>query len=500
MLFSPVRVDAPTLSLVLQSHNALSGVDCRVYHDDNTDDESKLLLQWEAQRGAHITDSIHDLCALNPSDEYRSEETHTWTQERISRISRIRNAAIETFLASDCEFLFILDADLVVHPQTVEHLVGLNVPVVSSVFFTKWQPDAMYSPNVWDCQPFGHWGAERILRLREKGTYDVGGLGACTLIRRDVLENPNIRYTPLPSLNLEGEDRWFSVRCEAQGIPLVADTHLPPFHVYRPSQLDEARVWFEQGCDPSYFTAAWLDEEWERNVRRFGTAPHLKSFALCMPGETFSSAYVMNLLTMLKATAGMRLECFNVYSSNPSATRQGVVQGVLATGKHFDYVCWLDDDNLLTYEHVVLMMEALDAIPAIDMVAGWCDQTTDVYAKEDGEIKTSCGVMHPDGRCEAHTIDDLENAKGFVDIDWTGFPGVMMRGSLLEKLGPQAFVNIPNEKARWGMYGEDVSFCIKAKEAGAVMVCDPRIRIPHLKLRDSNRVHVPSKEKDVLSV
>ena len=498
MLFSPVRVDAPTLSLVLQSHNALRGIATRVYHDDNTDDESKLLLQWEAQRGALVTTSLpNDVCPLNSGDEYRTEETHVWTEERISRVSCIRNAAIDAFLASACEFLFIVDADVVMHPQMVEHLVSLNLPVVSEVFWTQWEQKAkMYAPNVWDSQPYAHWNAESALRLRVPGQYNVGGLGACTLIRRDVLENKNIRYVPVHSLNLEGEDRWFCVRCEAHGIPLVADTHFPPFHVYRPSLLDEAKIWFEQGCSPSYFANVWLNEEWEQQVRgianRQGGVGTRKSVALCIPGETFSASWVMGLINALPAmNREYDMQIVNVFSSNPSVTRQTIARTLLQNPKTFDYVLWVDDDNVLSEEHVKLLLEVMETYPDIDLVAGWCDITRSQYDFADNKV--SCGTFDDHGRCVQFTAEEVTTARGLVGIDWTGFPCVMMRGSLITKLGPKSFSSISDDSLEWGFYGEDVSFCKRAKEIGAVMVMDPRIKLPHLKLRDANRpVAIPA--------
>lgn len=67
---------------------------------------------------------------------------------------------------------------------------------------------------------------------------------------------------------MEGEDRWFCTRAAAHGIPLVADTVLPPFHVYRPEQLDEAKVWRRGGCDPNYFRERWLTGDWGVDLDR----------------------------------------------------------------------------------------------------------------------------------------------------------------------------------------------------------------------------------------
>lgn len=73
--------------------------------------------------------------------------------------------------------------------------------------------------------------------LTRPGTYKVGGLGACTLIRRHALER-GVSFQEIYNLGLTGEDRHFCIRAAALGLELYADTHYPPFHIYRESELD----------------------------------------------------------------------------------------------------------------------------------------------------------------------------------------------------------------------------------------------------------------------
>ena len=486
MLASLVRVDAPTFSLVIQSHKFLKGVAQRLYIDDNTDKGTSAIL------AAQDATTRPASAIVEPLDtEYRTEHTHIWEKDRISRVTRMRNAVIEEFLKTDCTHLFFTDADLVVHPETVAHLLTLNKAVVSPIFWTRWEPKSALAPQTWDCHPYGHWNAERVLRMREKGTYDVGGLGACTLIRRDVLER-GISYEHIPALNMEGEDRHFCIRCQAHGFELFGDTYYPPFHVYRKEQLDEAQIWFEQGCDPTYFAEAWLTKEWEQhvegvcNLARRGEKR--KSLALCLPGEHFSASWVMGLIDSLPALNNeFDMQVVNVFSSNPSVTRQTITRSLLEGGHVFDYALWVDDDNVLSQERVKLLLEVMEAYPDIDIVAGWCDISRSQY--DFGDNKVSCGTFDEHGKCINLTHEEVENASGLVSIEWTGFPCVLMRGKLLQELGPKSFSSIADESLEWGFFGEDVSFCKRAKDAGAVMVMDPRVRLPHLKLRDANKAN-----------
>jgi hypothetical protein len=210
-----------------------------------------------------------------------------------------------------------------------------------------------------------------------------------------------------------------------------------------------------------------------------------KSIALCLPGETFSASWVMGVIDALPAmNREYDLQVVNVFSSNPSVTRQTIARALLENPKGFDYALWVDDDNVLSQAHVRLLLETLDTYPAIDLVAGWCDISRSQY--DFGDNKVSCGTFNDAGRCENFTHAEVLGAQGLVNIDWTGFPCVLMRGELITHLGAKTFSSISDDSLEWGFFGEDVSFCKRAKEIGAVMVMDPRVRVPHLKLRDCN--------------
>ena len=51
------------------------------------------------------------------------------------------------------------------------------------------------------------------------------------------------RFALLPNLSLWGEDRHFCVRAASLGFSLYADTHRPPLHLYRPTDLARVESW-----------------------------------------------------------------------------------------------------------------------------------------------------------------------------------------------------------------------------------------------------------------
>lgn len=486
ILFSPVRQDHETLAEVLKSHAALKSISARWYYDDNEDQESSRLIAGQTIPKLDIGAERYDVAG----------DTHQWTNTLVQRIARIRNEAIKLFLMTDADALFIVDADIIMHPDLVTHLASRSeCKVISEVFWSQWRPGELWMPNVWDFHPTGYLRAQNITRLRIPGVYQVGGLGACTLIRREVLE-AGVNYDSVTGMeNVWGEDRAFCTRASTHGFKLWADTELTPFHVYRKEQLDEAKVWAAQGCSPAHFREVCLTDEWSAAIEGSATPANAtkdtktpKRVAMCLPGETFSGRWMINLLdTFEYAMTQVIVKPYGAFSSDASVTRQVLAKELLEGPHKFDYVLWLDDDNVMDKEKFQVMLNTLETYPEIDAVVGWCYITGDSY--ESGARKASCGNFDEDGYCKSLTEEELK-VDGLVKIDWTGFPAVMMRGSLLEKLGWKSFQRIPAD-VDWGSFGEDASFCKRAKDAGAVIVVDPRLKVPHLKLRDSNALSQP---------
>lgn len=91
----------------------------------------------------------------------------------------------------------------------------------------------------------GFYGWIRMKSYRKKNWGLVGGLGACTLIRRKALL-AGVSFKQLSNLSFWGEDRHFCIRAQALGLSLFVDTHHPAFHLYRESDFAEARIWMKQ--------------------------------------------------------------------------------------------------------------------------------------------------------------------------------------------------------------------------------------------------------------
>ncbi|GEN35031.1 glycosyltransferase [Aneurinibacillus danicus] len=138
------------------------------------------------------------------------------------------------------------------HPATLQHLVSLEKDIVSEIFWTSWQEGERKFPQVWlsDQYTLYHRSPHETLsdedvqartmeflqQLRKPGVYEVGGLGACTLISRRALL-AGVNFNTIPNISLIGEDRHFCVRATALGFSLFVDTYYPAYHIYRDSDL-----------------------------------------------------------------------------------------------------------------------------------------------------------------------------------------------------------------------------------------------------------------------
>lgn len=220
-----------------------------LFMDDNEDEESSRLLVDFAANQENVM--IHK--SQEKTEHYHCDEyTHHWKEEQIWKVARMKDEIINYAIKKEFDYLFLIDSDLVLHPLTLQQLIHANKDIISNIFWTRWQPNAMELPQVWleDHYTLYRKGRNETLtdskirvrtqeflhQLHQPGIYEVGGLGACTLISRKALI-AGVKYAEIPNLSFWGEDRHFCIRAAALGFLLFVDTHYPAYHIYRPSDL-----------------------------------------------------------------------------------------------------------------------------------------------------------------------------------------------------------------------------------------------------------------------
>ena len=224
-----------------------------MFVDDNIDENShQLLAEFEREESIAIT-----VLGKEQGIYLCNDESHHWDDNLMLKVANYKNSIINYTIENNYDYLFFVDSDLVLHPNLIEHLKTTNKDIVSEIFWTQWHKDRPLEPNVWlfdeyDLVPkkLGEKLSEKEMEIRQTkflnqlripGLYEVGGLGACTLISSRALI-AGVSFQPIKNLTISGEDRFFCIRAAVLGIDLFVDTHYPAYHIYREQDLEGVKI------------------------------------------------------------------------------------------------------------------------------------------------------------------------------------------------------------------------------------------------------------------
>jgi hypothetical protein len=223
-----------------------------------------------------------------------------------------------------------------------------------------------------------------------------------------------------------------------------------------------------------------------------------KKIVFCLPGRGVSYTYLKNFVQLCfdMVQNQMSIQISQDYSSMVNFARCKVLGANVLRGPNqipwdgkleYDYQLWIDSDIVFSTEKFWQLCDL--AVPAEgeerEIVAGW-------YATEDGrttsvahwleeeEFRKNGGVMNHE------TVESISKRKKPFTVDYTGFGWVMIRHGVFERMEYPWFAPKMQQFESGNvqdMCGEDVSFCLDAKELGMETWCDPRIRVGHEKTR-----------------
>jgi len=129
------------------------------------------------------------------------------------------------------------------------------------------------------------------------------------------------------------------------------------------------------------------------------------------------------------------------------------------TGQKFTHLLWLDDDHVFNPDLLVYLArhKELDVVSALYF--GRAKHLPVVYVKDDSSDKYKHFplIQVPNGLCE---------------VDAIGFGACLMRRDVLDRM-PDPWFSFNNA-------GEDIYFCVHAKEAGIGIWCDGSYMLGHL--------------------
>ena len=271
LLFSPIRKDHQIVSLFLDCLKNININDNSIdycFYDDNVDEQSTVLLNdfVSTRRNSFFFEK------LKLNDEILLD--HDWSKTLYSKITKIKDAAIQYFLSKEYDYLFLIDADLCIHPETIVHLLSLKKDFVSEIFWTHFEGRKTYYPNAWYVHGNHYSQPSDILKLKNKNVFEVGATGACTLLSKKILSK-GVRFQGVPNIsNFLGEDKHFCTRAQVLDFDIFLDTHYPAYHIYNINQVSEAKKWISSNYSDQLFYDNWLNEKWESQIKSDFISPY----------------------------------------------------------------------------------------------------------------------------------------------------------------------------------------------------------------------------------
>lgn len=379
LIGSPVRQSPDILQAFLTSLGELelrSLLVSYLFIDDNEDEASRQCLR-QFQKTYNRTEIISE--DKKYGSYVKDEVTHYWQEEVIWKVARMKDAILDYAREHRFDYVFFVDSDLILHPKSLDQLVSVNKDIVSNIFWTKWQPDTIEMPQVWMSDQYTLYRKDRketltdeeaakrtwafLAQLRIPGTYEVGGLGACTLISRAAVK-AGVRFAEVRNVSFWGEDRHFCIRASAMGFKLYVDTHYPAYHIYRSSDLAGIEAYKRAGGS-------------HRSPNRKITV------TLCIIVKNEENA----LQTCLHSVRDIPDEIVIVDTGSTDRTKEIAARYTdhiydfdwvddFAAARNFafskatqQYILWLDADDTLTVKDRELLLELIESLdPLVDRV------------------------------------------------------------------------------------------------------------------------------------
>jgi len=223
-----------------------------------------------------------------------------------------------------------------------------------------------------------------------------------------------------------------------------------------------------------------------------------KTIVFCLPGRGCSFVFLKNFVQLCfdMVQNGMSIQISQDYSSMVNFARckclgANVLRGpnqIPWDGKlNYDYQLWIDSDIVFNTEKFWQLcdMAITEEGEEREIVAGW-------YATEDGQTTSVAHWLEEDdfrkngGVMNHETVESIQKRRKPFTADYTGFGWVLIKKGVFENLEYPWFapkMQVFESGNVQDMCGEDVSFCLDAKEEGYEIWCDPRIRVGHEKTR-----------------
>jgi GT2 family glycosyltransferase len=241
-----------------------------------------------------------------------------------------------------------------------------------------------------------------------------------------------------------------------------------------------------------------------------------KRLVFCLPGASFTEGFFRSFFdtyTHFMEQDEWEVAISQHYSSNVALCRNGIVTQNYGTLEHerpktfaeyvpfagvrYDYLVWIDSDqvfgpesveNLLEHEEDIVSgytpLSATDPRAAIGYFAdGLSDDQGELMTQYIGinSVQAAIDSVKEANKTGEPTLGRVHN--DLLDVDFAGFAMIAIKKGVFEKITfPWFAQDIRYVNGREILMSEDISFCMKARKAGFRVLVDPRVRIGHQKL------------------
>lgn len=205
---------------------------------------------------------------------------------------------------------------------------------------------------------------------------------------------------------------------------------------------------------------------------------------IATPGHSMCGEYVQSLMKTVQVLNARNITWTftNAYSSLVHHARELTATGGSCTGRTLDPTHKGPLGDMVGYKKIFWIDSDISWEPEdfMKLYASNKSIVTGVYLIADGSKTTCMTSEYPSGI----PVNVVRNMSGLRPVQKTGFGFIAIKYGVFEKIPRPWFTCLSIEVAPgvFDTVSEDVSWCIKAHQAGFVMFVDTSVRVGHMKM------------------
>lgn len=206
------------------------------YVNNSTDDTIFILERFQKEH----KDKYYNILIFEDKNLLDGEQDHQnrYIKRNFQLFAEVRNTWIKHILPYPIDYIYSIDSDVLVQPDSLKRLIAYNKDIVSCLVWNGKIPPLShpslkepfvdqynlmkYDPKTDKYLPFPHYTKDTI----PKTLFEIDLTGACYLIKRRVLD-AQVRYGD----NKQGEDVYFCKQAQKRGFKLFNDPTIGSYHM-----------------------------------------------------------------------------------------------------------------------------------------------------------------------------------------------------------------------------------------------------------------------------